>query len=102
MFNITTEDEVLFEEFRLNNNIYRDAHYVFTFDSRFWIYYYKQGNKYIYIALDSKTGFGSQFTSTDIKYKKSEFETLVPKILNSLKYTGEIKYLTGMAATNFN
>lgn len=93
MFTITTEDEALFLEFAENNYVYRGAQYAFTFDERFWVYYYKQCDKYVYIAIDSKTGFGSQFISTDIKYKKSEFETLIPNILNSLKYLGEIKYL---------
>ena len=97
MFTITTEDEALFLEFCKNNHVYKGATYAFTFDERFLVYYYKQSNKYIYIALDTKTGFGSQFISTDIKYKKSEFDTLIPNVLNSLKYLGEIKYLVNPA-----
>lgn len=93
MFTITTEDEALFSEYYENNHLYKGSTYAFTFDERFWVYYYKQCNKYVYIALDTKTGYGSQFLSTDIKYKKNEFETLVPNILSSLKYTGEIRYL---------
>ncbi|MEE0840197.1 MAG: hypothetical protein U0L72_06585 [Acutalibacteraceae bacterium] len=93
MFTITTEDEAMFLEFCENNHVYQGAQYAFTFDERFLVYYYKQCDKYVYIALDTKTGFGSQFISTDIKYKKSEFETLVPNILSSLKYIGELKYL---------
>lgn len=93
MFTITTEDEALFLEFAQNNHVYAGAQYAFTFDERFWVYYYKQCDKYNYIAIDSKTGFGSQFISTDIKYKKNEYETLIPNILSSLKYLGEIKYL---------
>ncbi|MBE6729569.1 MAG: hypothetical protein E7568_04985 [Ruminococcaceae bacterium] len=93
MFPITYEDQAAFEEFAQNNLIYKGAQYAFTFDERFWIYYYKQCDKYVYIALDSKTGLGSQFISTDIKYKRSEFGTLMPNILSSLKYLGEIKYL---------
>lgn len=97
MFTITTEDEALFLEFCENNHVYKGSTYAFTFDERFWVYYYKQCDRYVYIALDSKTGFGSQFISTDIKYKKSEFETLIPNILNSLKYLGEIRYLAAPA-----
>ncbi len=97
MFSITTEDQALFEEFSQNNFMYRGAQYAFTFDERFWVYYYKQCNKYIYVALDSKTGLGSQFISTDIKYKRSEYDSLIPNILNSLKYLGEIKYLVNPA-----
>lgn len=97
MFTITTEDEALFQEFCVNNHVYSGSTYAFTFDERFWVYYYKQCNKYVYIALDSKTGLGSQFISTDIKYKKSEFETLIPNILSSIKYLGEIRYLAAPA-----
>lgn len=93
MFTITTEDEAMFLEFCENNHVYQGSQYAFTFDERFLVYYYKQCNKYIYIALDTKSGLGSQFISTDIKYKKSEFETLIPNILSSLKYLGELKYL---------
>ena len=80
MFAITTEDEVLFIEHCENNPTYHGAQYAFTFDERFLIYYYKQCDKYIYVALDTKTGYGSQFISTDIKYKKSEFDTLMKQI----------------------
>lgn len=101
MFTITTEDEAQFLEFCENNYIYRGAQYVFTFDERFWVYYYKQHDnsaseneyRYVYIALDTKTGRGSQFISTEDKYRKSEYDTLVPNILNALKYLGEAKYL---------
>ncbi|MBR2044262.1 MAG: hypothetical protein IJ946_08000 [Clostridia bacterium] len=97
MFAITTEEEAMFLEFCENNHVYKGATYAFTFDERFLVYYYKQCNKYVYIALDTKTGLGSQFISTDIKYKKSEFETLIPNILNSLKYLGELRYLAAPA-----
>ena len=97
MFSITTENQVQFEEYSKNNIMYRGAQYAFTFDERFWIYYFKQYDKYIYVALDSKTGRGSQFITTDIKYKRSEFETLIPNLLSSLKYLGEIKYLVNPA-----
>ena len=93
MFAITTEGEAQFIEYCENNPTYRDAQYAFTFDERFLIYYYKQCNKYIYVALDTKTGYGSQFISTDIKYKKNEFDTLIPNILSSLRYTGELRYI---------
>lgn len=92
MFEITYDD-TLFNEFTENNHIYRGSQYVFTFDNRFLVYYYKRCDKYIYIALDSKTGLGSEFVNTSYKYKKSEYETLIPKILNSIKYTGELRYL---------
>lgn len=97
MFLISTEDEALFIEYYENKKIYKGSTYAFTFDERFLVYYYKQCNKYVYIALDTKTGYGSQFISTDIKYKKSEFETLIPNILNSLKYLSEIRYLAAPA-----
>jgi hypothetical protein len=93
MFDITY-DEALFEEFTQSKYLYKGSQYVFTFDNRFFIYYYKKCDRYVYIALDIKTGLGSEFTTTQFKYKKNEYDTLVPKILNAIKYTGELKYLT--------
>ena len=94
MFEITYEDEALFEEFKQSHYVYKDSRYVFTFDNRFWIYYYKKIDRYIYIAIDSKTGLGSEIVSTAYKYKKNEFDTLISKILSSIKYTGELRYLS--------
>ena len=93
MFEITY-DEALFNEFTESVHLYKGSQYVFTFDSRFLVYYYKKCDRYVYIALDIKTGFGSEFTTTQYKYKKNEYDSLVPKILNAIKYTGELKYLT--------
>jgi hypothetical protein len=93
MFELTFDDSG-FLDFCENNYVYKGSQYVFTFDERFWVYYYKRGDKYIYIALDSKTGLGSEFASTSFKYKKNELDTLVPNLLNSIKYTGELKYLS--------
>ena len=87
-------DEELFNDFTQNMYLYKGSQYVFTFDNRFLVYYYKRCDKYVYIALDLKTGFGSEFTTTQFKYKKSEYDTLIPKILNAIKYTGELKYLS--------
>ncbi len=89
-----TFDDAAFLNYCENNYIYKGSQYVCTFDERFWVYYYKRGDRYIYIALDSKTGFGSEFASTNYKYKKNELDTLIPNLLNSIKYTGEIKYLS--------
>ena len=93
MFDISYDEE-LFIDFTKDIHLYKGSQYVFTFDNRFFVYYYKRCDRYVYVALDIKTGFGSEFTTTQFKYKKSEYDTLVPKILYAIKYTGELKYLT--------
>ena len=125
MFDITYEDDALFQQYIplfdaqdrdgsvtylhakpdvpqqcvLHPVCYRGSQYVFTFDHRFLCYYYKRCDKYVYVAIDHTTGLGSEFAATTIKYKKNEFDTLIPQILNAIKYTGELKYLS--APQNF-
>lgn len=97
MFEISYDDEAKFCEYCETHHVYKGSQYVFTFDNRFLIYYYKRREKYDYIALDTTTGLGSEFVTTDYKYKKNEFDTLVPKILNAIKYTGELRYLSAQS-----
>ena len=99
MFDISY-DESVFNEYCQNNYVYKGSQYVFTFDNRFIVYYYKRCDRYIYITVDLKTGLGSEFASTTYKYKKNEYDTLIPKIIGAIKYTGELKYLTATLMQN--
>lgn len=94
VYEITTGDAGRFEGEKAARRAYRDGIYVFTFEHAFFIYYYRRaagGNRHIYeyISLDATSGYSSHVCFRDEPVSASSYDTLVPDILNSIKYTGD-------------
>ena len=88
-------DKALFRKFVQQGKAYADGIYDFTFDHRYLIYHVVDvGLRYI--ALDSMTGLGSEVTYLPFgstPYTPTTYYLLIPKILYSIKYTGDSRYL---------
>lgn len=99
MLEITFEHKDIFELFKENEHVYKDGVYDFTFEGRFAIYHTHHRNELVYIALDMETGYGSEVTvkQNGVPYTEKEYPTLIPLILNSIKYTGDRR---GSSITN--
>ena len=99
MLEITFEHKDIFELFKENEHVYKDGVYDFTFEGRFSIYHTHHRNELVYIALDMETGYGSEVTvkQNGVPYAEKEYPTLIPLILNSIKYTGDRR---GSSITN--
>lgn len=90
---ITTADAKLFEDFRKKNCVYKTGVYAFTFEHAYLVYYYKRAAgkdnyQYDYIAADTQTGLTSQICSRSRILEENHFRSLIPFIVNSIKYTG--------------
>ena len=70
----------------------RDAQYDFTFENRFDIFHHSKEQLLEYLALDRKTGLTSWITEQKTPLDASEYPRLIPKILCSIKYTGDQRY----------
>lgn len=70
----------------------RDAQYDFTFENRFDIFHHSKEQLLEYLALDRKTGLTSWITERTDPMDASEYPRLIPKILCSIKYTGDQRY----------
>ena len=93
MYEITTNGKKKFNEYIREKIVYSDSVYDFTFEDRFHIYHYKVLDEYRYVALDKKTGYSSAVISTKQPIHPNCYSALVPKILYSIKYTGDRRYL---------
>ena len=93
MYEITTNGKKKFNEYIREKIVYSDSVYDFTFEDRFHIYHYKVLDEYRYVALDKKTGYGSAIINTKQPIHPNCYSVLVPKILYSIKYTGDRRYL---------
>lgn len=95
MFEFTFQDEKLLREFVDKRFADQRAVYDFTFEDRFIIYHYPIKKNFHYIALDKTTGYGSFITSKSKKcaYRLETYRTMIPRILYSIKYTGDRRYL---------
>ena len=93
MIEESKQDEQLLRTFQIEKKAYKDGIYDFTFQDRFIIYHFFLAGFYTYIALDKKTGYGSQVTKTQYMIKPVHYKYLTPAILFSIKYTGDSKYL---------
>ena len=91
MLEITFEHKDLFDIIKENNRVYKDGEYDFTFEGRFVVYHCHHKNELVYIALDMETGYGSQklVKPDGVLYTEKEYNSIVPAILNSIKYTGD-------------
>lgn len=98
---ITYNDEALFRKFVQQGKAYPGGKYDFTFNDRFLIYHIVDvGLRYI--ALDSMTGLGSEVQCLSYganRYTKTTYYQLIPKILYSIKYTGDTRYLDRVTVT---
>lgn len=94
MYEITTGDAGRFEGEKAARRVYRNGNYVFTFEHAFFIYYYQRAaggdsRVYEYIAVDAATGCSSHVRYSEELVPASSYDTLVPDILDSIKYTGD-------------
>lgn len=91
MLEITFEHKDIFELFKENNHVYKDGVYDFTFEGRFAVYHCHYKNELVYISLDMETGYNSQILvkPDGVLYTEKEYNSIVPAVLNSIKYTGD-------------
>ena len=96
MFEITYCDADKLQEYIRIKKAYADAVYDFTFENRFLVYHCMLCHRFTYIALDMKTGQGSEITwvHPDKAFKKHQHHKMIPQILYSIKYTGDRRSFT--------
>ena len=96
MFEITYNDEEIFENYQACQKAYKPGLYDFTFEDRFIIYHAKLRNQLDYIAIDKLTGKSSHVTrrNLDDVIEKSSYLSMIRDILYSIKYTGDMRYST--------
>ena len=96
MLEIDCKDYEHFEWLKENKNDYEDGIYDFTFEDRFIIYHANYKKTIEYFAYDKKTGYTSTINNmmTNKIYTEDEFKDMIPKILYSIKYTGDNRYIT--------
>lgn len=98
MFEISYNDKELFDDYVECGKAYKKGKYDFTFEGRFIVYHAVMKNMAIYIALDMQTGLASKIVETpkDKLYTELTHKRLIPKILYSIKYTGDRRYINKM------
>ncbi len=96
MLEISCKDDELFNGLIETQNVYKNGVYDFTFEKRFIIYHADVKHGCEYYAYDKKTGYSSTVTFVNKPYEinKETQKLLIPKILFSIKYTGDTRYLT--------
>lgn len=99
MSEITYSDSETLKSYILADKAYEGGVYDFTFENRYIIYHASMRHKVDYIALDMTTGLASHILTkkpgelyTTVSYRK-----LIPHILYSVKYTGDMRYLNRFA-----
>ncbi|MDD4492857.1 MAG: ATP-dependent DNA helicase [Eubacteriales bacterium] len=98
MFKITKYNQEALEYYRNERMAYPDAEYDFTFENRYVIYHCALRHQIVYIAIDMKTGLSSEICSRRAgTFFEHEYKKLIPKILYSIKYTGDKRYLNAVA-----
>lgn len=98
MFEITREHDDALDYYMNERIAYPNAEYDFTFEGRFLIYHTVQGNKATYYAIDMKTNLSSEVCHrTEGLYDREAFKEMIPAILSSIKYTGDRRYIRGLA-----
>ena len=96
MFELTCTESKLFEELIKKKKAYPEGIYDFTFENRFIVYHYSNKRYTHYIALDKETELASEVKCVRIGtiYDDTNYATLIPNLLYSIKYTGDSRYLT--------
>lgn len=99
MFEITYSDSETLESFKLADKAYEGGVYDFTFENKYIIYHAPMRHKVDYIALDVTTGLASCVITKNSGelYTKVSYRKLIPHILYSVKYTGDMRYLNRFA-----
>ena len=98
MFEITYKDKERLNEYIENRKAYPNAVYDFTFENRFLVYHCEMTNELHYIALDMETGCGSEMCrrKKNSPIPAESFNSLIPSIFQSIKYTGSVRHLNPM------
>ena len=99
MFEISFNGAESLEDFIDAKKAYKDAIYDFTFEGRYLIYHFFVRDEARYVALDTKTGYGSEVTrrkDTSL-YSAVNYRSMTPLILESIKYNGDLRYLNMIA-----
>ena len=99
MFEISYSDNDTLDNFKLAGKAYKSGAYDFTFENRFIIYHAPLRHMTDYIALDMSTGLASHVITKKPGelYTKVSYRKLIPHILYSVKYTGDLGYLQRFA-----
>lgn len=86
--------EITYKESSINDSALsiEGSRYDFTFENRFDIFHRPKGKLLEYIALDRTTGLTSWVTERKDPLEMSEYPTIFPQILYSIKYTGDQRY----------
>lgn len=101
MFEISYSDNETLEAYKLADKAYEGGIYDFTFENKYIIYHAPLRHKVDYIALDMTTGLASCVITKNPGelYTKVSYRKLIPHILYSVKYTGDMRYLNRFADT---
>ncbi len=91
MFEITYHHRDELETYQNSQKAYKNGIYDFTFENRFIIYHAEMTNQIHYLAIDMKTGKGSEVMRRKLgePIKHEQYIAMIPHIINSIKYTGE-------------
>lgn len=93
MYEINFLDSESFDCYKDNRKLYKDGIYDFTFEERFIIYHNKIKDLTYYYAFDKTTNRSSRVTSEKTHiYTKDDYKSMIPKILKSIKYTGDTRH----------
>ena len=99
MFEITYSDNETFEAYQNAGKVHKGGTYDFTFENRYIIYHANLRHKVDYIAIDMSTGLASFVITKNPGnlYTEASYKRLIPHILYSVKYTGDMRYLNRFA-----
>ena len=99
MFEITYSDNETFEAYQNAGKAHKGGTYDFTFENRYIIYHANLRHKVDYIAIDMSTGLASFVITKNPGnlYTEASYKRLIPHILYSVKYTGDMRYLNRFA-----
>lgn len=99
MFEITYSDNETFEAYQNAGKAHKCGTYDFTFENRYIIHHANLRHKVDYIAIDMSTGLASFVITKNPGnlYTEASYKRLIPHILYSVKYTGDMRYLNRFA-----
>ena len=88
MFEMTYKESEFLKQFHTTEG----ATYDFTFENRYDIFHRSKGEVFEYIALDRTTGKTSWVLERKVPMDSSEYSSIIPQILYSIKYVGDQRY----------
>ena len=93
MFEITYEHDDALDYFRNEQIAYPTAEYDFTFEGRYLIYHVTNSVETTYYAIDMKTNLTSEVCHRkDEDYNRDNYSSMIPSILNAIKYNGDARW----------